>query len=71
MNGGTDEQPRLADFALDNYVYHRTWKTNGKYNWKVVGENYNEVSSVGHNHPPILTRTSAITAKRVIQALQR
>lgn len=71
MNGGTDEQPRLADFALDNYVYHRTWKTNGKYNWKVVGENYNEVSSVDHNHPSILTRTSAITAKRVIQALQR
>lgn len=44
MNGGTDEQPRLNDFALDNYVYHRTWTTNGKYNWKVVGENYNEVS---------------------------
>lgn len=44
MNGGTDEQPRLGDFALDNYVYHRTWTTNGKYNWKLVGENYNEVS---------------------------
>lgn len=43
MNGGTDEQPRLGDFTLDNYVYHRTWTTNGKYNWKLVGENYNEV----------------------------
>ncbi len=48
MNGGTDEQPRLDDFNLDEYVYHRTWTTNGKYNWKVVGENYNEV----HPHNP-------------------
>lgn len=44
MNGGTDEQPRLADFELDKYVYHRTWVTHGKYNWKLVGDNYNEVS---------------------------
>jgi phenylpropionate dioxygenase-like ring-hydroxylating dioxygenase large terminal subunit len=43
LNSGTDEQPRLDDFAIDDYVYHRTWNTNGKYNWKVVGENYNEV----------------------------
>lgn len=43
LNGGTDDQPRLGDFNLDNYVYHRIWTTNGKYNWKVVGENYNEV----------------------------
>ncbi|KAL1847984.1 hypothetical protein Daus18300_013744 [Diaporthe australafricana] len=47
MNGGTDEQPRLGDFTLDNYVYHRTWTTNGKYNWKLVGENYNEASHPG------------------------
>lgn len=46
LHGGTDEQPRLVDFSLDKYVYHRTWTTNGKYNWKVVGENYNEVCGV-------------------------
>jgi phenylpropionate dioxygenase-like ring-hydroxylating dioxygenase large terminal subunit len=50
MNGGTDEQPRLGDFSLDNYVYHRTWTTNGNYNWKLVGENYNEVSCSGTSH---------------------
>lgn len=44
LNGGTDEQPRLKDFNIDDYIYHRTWTTNGKYNWKMVGENYNEVS---------------------------
>lgn len=43
MNGGTDEQPRLDDFDIDKYVYHRTWVTNGKYNWKLTGDNYNEV----------------------------
>ena len=48
LNAGTDEQPRLQDFyPLDNYVYHRTWTTNGKYNWKLVGDNYNEVSTYG------------------------
>lgn len=44
LNAGTDEQARLQDFPIDNYVYHRTWTTNGKYNWKLVGDNYNEVS---------------------------
>lgn len=43
LNGGTDDQPRLSDFPLDDYDYHRTWTTNGKYNWKLVGDNYNEV----------------------------
>ena len=37
LNGGSDEQPRLKDFSLDDYVYHRTWTTNGRYNWKLVG----------------------------------
>lgn len=44
LNDGSDTQPRLADFPIDEYVYHRTWVTHGKYNWKLVGENYNEVS---------------------------
>lgn len=43
LNGGTDEQERFKDFNLDDYVYERTWTTNGSYNWKLVGENYNEV----------------------------
>lgn len=45
LNDKTDEQERYGDFDLDSYVYERTWTTNGKYNWKLVGENYNEVNS--------------------------
>lgn len=47
LNAGTDEQPRLEDFSLDDYEYYRTWTTHGKYNWKLVGDNYNEVSALG------------------------
>ncbi|KAF4951723.1 hypothetical protein FSARC_12846 [Fusarium sarcochroum] len=53
MNGGTDEQPRYNDFNIDSYVYERTWITNGKYNWKLVGENYNECYHCTASHPGI------------------
>ena len=66
MNGGTDEQPRLNDFSLDNYVYHRTWTTNGQYNWKLVGDNYNEVGRCAAWIFPTLTDSpSAIIARPV------
>ncbi|CAG8104288.1 unnamed protein product [Penicillium olsonii] len=58
MNGGTDEQPRLNDFSLDNYVYHRTWTTNGQYNWKLVGDNYNECYHCKASHPGITKITN-------------
>ncbi|KAL4795619.1 Rieske [2Fe-2S] iron-sulfur domain-containing protein [Aspergillus venezuelensis] len=58
MNGGTDEQERLKDFSLDEYVYHRTWTTNGKYNWKVVGDNYNECYHCKASHPGITKITN-------------
>lgn len=48
LNGGTDEQERYKDFDLDSYVYERTWTTSGRYNWKLVGENYNEVRLPSH-----------------------
>ncbi|KAI9367335.1 Rieske [2Fe-2S] iron-sulfur domain-containing protein [Aspergillus egyptiacus] len=53
LHGGSDEQPRLGDFSLDDYVYHRTWITEGKYNWKVYGENYNECYHCKASHPGI------------------
>lgn len=42
--GGVDTQPRLKHFDMDNYVYDHTWKMEGKFNWKTLIENYNEVS---------------------------
>ncbi|KAL1856798.1 hypothetical protein Plec18170_003771 [Paecilomyces lecythidis] len=53
LNAGTDEQERYKDFDLDDYVYERTWTTNGRYNWKLVGENYNECYHCTASHPGI------------------
>ncbi|CAG9989408.1 unnamed protein product [Clonostachys byssicola] len=58
LNGGTDEQPRFEDFNLDEYVYERTWTTNGSYNWKLVGENYNECYHCQASHPGITKITN-------------
>lgn len=41
---GVDTQPRLKNFDMDDYVYEYTWKMEGKFNWKTLIENYNEVS---------------------------
>lgn len=81
MNGGSDEQPRLQGFDLDKYVHDHTWIAHGEYNWKLVGENYNEV---GHRKqlfaltvPNILEcftdwqLTSVTTARPVIPALPK
>lgn len=70
LNEGTDQQPRLQDFDLDKYVYHRTWTTEGSYNWKLVGENYNEVSILLTRESEDFTyvETSVITANLVTRA---
>ncbi|KAL4915096.1 Rieske [2Fe-2S] iron-sulfur domain-containing protein [Aspergillus aurantiobrunneus] len=49
---------RLNDFSLDEYVYYRTWTTNRRYNWKVVGENYNECYHCKPSHPGITKITN-------------
>lgn len=41
---GVDTQPRLQNFNMDDYEYDYTWKMEGKFNWKTLIENYNEVS---------------------------
>ncbi|KAI8272903.1 hypothetical protein K4K56_002236 [Colletotrichum sp. SAR 10_98] len=58
LNEGTDEQERFQDFNLDDYVYERTWTTNGDYNWKLVGENYNECYHCQASHPGITKITN-------------
>lgn len=39
-----DEQPRLLKFDLSNYHFDHQWEMMGDYNWKVLADNYNEVS---------------------------
>jgi hypothetical protein len=41
--GGVTEQPRLANYDLNNYKFDHTWSMEGKFNWKTLIENYNEV----------------------------
>lgn len=41
--GGVDKQPRLKNFDMSNYEYDHTWSMEGKFNWKTLIENYNEV----------------------------
>lgn len=45
---GVDKQDRLGDFDMDNYIYDHTWSMEGKFNWKTLIENYNEVSTGIH-----------------------
>lgn len=42
--GGVDTQDRLRHYNLDDYEYDHTWSMEGKFNWKTLIENYNEVS---------------------------
>lgn len=44
--GGVDEQPRLKNFDMSNYEYDHTWSMEGKFNWKTLIENYNEVCAI-------------------------
>lgn len=41
--GGVDKQPRLKNFDMSDYEYDHTWSMEGKFNWKTLIENYNEV----------------------------
>lgn len=46
--GGVDKQPRLKNFDMSNYEYDHTWSMEGKFNWKTLIENYNEVCDPVH-----------------------
>ena len=39
-----DLQPRLLKFDMDKYHFDHQWEMTGEYNWKVLADNYNEVS---------------------------
>lgn len=47
-----DEQPRLLKFDMGNYTYDHSWEMMGDYNWKVLADNYNEVSSPAAGYWP-------------------
>lgn len=39
-----DQQPRLLLFDMTKYTYDHSWEMTGDYNWKVLADNYNEVT---------------------------
>ena len=47
---GADTQPRLDKFNFDDYQFDHCWSYSGDFNWKVYGDNYNEVG----NYPRLL-----------------
>lgn len=61
-----DEQPRFSKLNMENYHYDHSWDMIGEYNWKVLADNYNEVSQdliFSEICVQSLTHLSAITAQ--------
>jgi hypothetical protein len=58
---GVDTQQRLQNFNMDDYEYNYTWKMEGKFNWKTLIENYNEVSDQDNPASPLPLRKGVET----------
>jgi phenylpropionate dioxygenase-like ring-hydroxylating dioxygenase large terminal subunit len=51
--GGSDDQERLDYYDWDQYEYDHTWEMEGAYNWKLLGDNYNECYHCRVAHPDL------------------
>ncbi|KAI1429739.1 hypothetical protein F5Y12DRAFT_709740 [Xylaria sp. FL1777] len=50
-----DKQARFKAYNFDDYVFDHTWQMEGEYNWKLLGDNYNECYHCPTTHPDIPT----------------
>ncbi|KAI0505719.1 Rieske [2Fe-2S] domain protein [Xylaria bambusicola] len=50
-----DKQARFEAYNFENYVFDHTWQMEGEYNWKLLGDNYNECYHCPTTHPDIPT----------------
>ena len=48
---GVDAQPRVAMFRFEDYNFDHVWGMEGNYNWKTLGDNYNECLHCKTAHP--------------------
>jgi phenylpropionate dioxygenase-like ring-hydroxylating dioxygenase large terminal subunit len=48
---GADTQERFKHFNFKDYHFDHTWSMSGEYNWKVLGDNYNECYHCPLTHP--------------------
>lgn len=52
---GVDTQERLKSFNFKNYRFDHTWQMSGQFNWKMLGDNYNECYHCSLTHPDSFT----------------
>lgn len=52
---GVDTQERLQYFDFKDYQFDHTWQMDGDYNWKQLGDNYNECYHCPLTHPDSYT----------------
>ncbi|KAI1353863.1 hypothetical protein F5Y01DRAFT_303078 [Xylaria sp. FL0043] len=50
-----DKQARFKAYNFDDYKFDHTWQMEGEYNWKLLGDNYNECYHCPTTHPDIPT----------------
>ncbi|KAI1333262.1 hypothetical protein F5Y16DRAFT_407173 [Xylariaceae sp. FL0255] len=71
-----DKQARFAAYNFDNYKFDHSWEMEGEYNWKLLGDNYNECYHCPTTHPDIptvadLSAYEVVTEAGFIQHLGR
>ncbi|CAH0041630.1 unnamed protein product [Clonostachys rhizophaga] len=54
---GTDRQPRLDIFNMDDFKFDHAWDMKGDYNWKTLIDNYNECYYCSVVYPGIAVMT--------------
>lgn len=52
---GADTQERMKKFNFKDYHFDHTWQMSGDYNWKTLGDNYNECYHCSLTHPDSYT----------------
>lgn len=58
FNESVRVESRLGKYDFDNdYKYDHTWSLEGKYNWKVIADNFNECYHCKTSHPGIAAVT--------------
>ncbi|KAI1437100.1 hypothetical protein GGR50DRAFT_686084 [Xylaria sp. CBS 124048] len=69
-----DKQARFQAYNFDDYEFDHTWQMEGTYNWKLLGDNYNECYHCPTTHPDIpsvadLSTYSVVTENSYVQHL--
>lgn len=69
-----DKQERFKAYNFEDYKFDHTWQMEGEYNWKLLGDNYNECYHCPTTHPDIpsiadLDAYKVVTEKGYVQHL--